>query len=57
LRAAPGILSQSPDRFRVQEWRRLQEVNLALNGGHVEFDFGADGSAEGAILNMTMVRH
>jgi len=56
LPAAPGILSRLPARIRVQGWRTLQEVDLALNGGHVEFDFRADGLAEEAILNMTMVR-
>jgi hypothetical protein len=30
--------------------------NLTLNGGHVQFDFGADGSVEEATLNMTLVR-
>jgi len=49
-------LKQTGMSFEIQFDMTQSGSNLTLNGGHVQFDFGADGSVEEAILNMMLVR-
>jgi hypothetical protein len=63
--ATNGTWSASTDVLTLKQTGRSGDTkfdmtqsgnNLTLNGGHVQFDFGADGSVEEALLNMTLVR-
>jgi len=56
--ASTDVLTLKPTgvSFNIQFDMTQSGNNLTLNGGHVQFDFGADGSLEEAILNMTLVR-
>jgi hypothetical protein len=56
--AGTDVLTLKPAgmSFNIQFDMTQSGNNLTLNGGHVQFDFGADGSLEEAILNMALVR-